>query len=64
MVHPALSGIARDKLCQTSTEKALQYCNKNEAVNDSSWSSCIDLGHNAQAQSCPGNGGSGRETYQ
>lgn len=64
MIHPALSGIAGDKFCQRSTEKALQYRNKDKAVDDGSWPSGIDFRHNTQAQSCPGNSSSGCEPYQ
>lgn len=63
VIHPAFGGIAGDKFCQRSAEKALQHCDKNKAIDNSSWSSSIDLRHNTQAQSRPGNGGRGRETY-
>jgi hypothetical protein len=51
----ALGGIAGDELCQRSAKKALQDRDKDEAIDDSSWSSSIDLRDNAQAQSCPRN---------
>jgi hypothetical protein len=45
----ALGGIAGDELCQRSAKKALQDRDKDEAIDDSSWSSSIDLRDNTQA---------------
>jgi hypothetical protein len=60
----ALGGIAGDELCQRSAKKALQDRDKDEAIDDSSWSSSIDLRDNAQAQPCPRNRRRRRETYK
>lgn len=57
MVHATFGRITRHKLGQRSTKKTLQNGHENEAVDDGTRSTSIDLGDDAQSESGPGDGG-------
>lgn len=56
MVHATLGRITRHKLGQRGSKKALQNRHENEAVDNSTWSTGIDFGDDAQSKAGPGDG--------
>lgn len=62
VVHAALGRVARDELAEGSAQEGLQERDQDEAVDDGARAAGIDLGHDAQTQSGPGNGGRGSES--
>lgn len=56
MVHATLSWVTRHEFSQRSTQEGLHDGDKNEPVDDGTWTTGVDLSDNTQPKTRPGDG--------